>query len=91
MVVLTIIAPSSKHTVYFKEPLSNPSYIHLLSASLYNSWFNLKKEEKYPGLLLMIIKKQLSGYFLLGIIILIKWQKNYKTYSQTKRLNYKPK
>ena len=43
MVVLIIIAPSSEHTVYFKEPLSNPSYIRLLSASLYNSWYNLKK------------------------------------------------
>ena len=44
MVVLTIIAPSNEHTVYFKEPLSNPSYIRLLSASLYNSWYNLKKK-----------------------------------------------
>ena len=43
MVVLTIIAPSSQHTFYFKEPLSNPSYICLLSASLYNSSYNLKK------------------------------------------------
>ena len=40
---------------------------------------------------MMIMKKQLSGYFLLGILILIKWQKNYETYYQTKRLNYKPK
>ena len=43
MVVLTIIAPSSEHTVYFKEPIPKPSYIRLLSASLYNSWLNLKK------------------------------------------------
>ena len=43
MVVLTIIAPSSEHTDYFKEPLPKPSYTCLLGCSLYNSWYNLKK------------------------------------------------
>ena len=62
MVVLNIITPSSEHTVYFKEPLSNPNYIRLLSTSLYNSWYNLKKkqEEKYLGLLVILVKKKIS-------------------------------
>ena len=42
MVVLTIAAPSNPHTVYFDQPLRKPSYIRLISCSLYNSWFNLK-------------------------------------------------
>ena len=43
MVVLTIIAPSSEHTVYFDQPIPKPSYIRLLSASLYYLWYNLKE------------------------------------------------
>ena len=42
MVVLTIVAPSNEHTVYFKEPLPKPNYVRLLCCSLYNSWNNLK-------------------------------------------------
>ena len=43
MVILTIAAPSNPHTVYFDQPLRKPSYIRLVSCSLYNSWFNLKE------------------------------------------------
>ena len=41
MVVLTIIAPSNDHTVYFDNPIPQPNYIRLLSCSLSNSWYNL--------------------------------------------------
>lgn len=37
MVVLTIVAP-----VQFEHPIEKPTYIRLLSCSLYNSWYNLK-------------------------------------------------
>ena len=43
MVVLTVVAPSNEHTVYFDQPIPKPNYISLLSCSLYNSWFNLKR------------------------------------------------
>ena len=42
MVVLTVVAPSNDHTIYFKHPLPKPNYIRLISCSLYNSWDNLK-------------------------------------------------
>ena len=42
MVVLTVVAPSNYHTIYFKHPLPKPNYIRLISCSLYNSWDNLK-------------------------------------------------
>ena len=41
MVVLTIVASSNDHTVYFDHPIPKPNYIKLLSCSLYNSWYNL--------------------------------------------------
>ena len=44
MVILTLTTKENPHTVYFDQPIQNPSYIRLLSCSLYNSWFNLKKE-----------------------------------------------
>ena len=44
MVVLTVVASSNPHTVYFDQPIPRPNYIRLLSCSLYNSWDNLKKE-----------------------------------------------
>ena len=44
MVLLTIVPTSNPHTLYFDYPIEKPSYIRLLSASLYNSWHNLKKE-----------------------------------------------
>ena len=42
MVLLTIVTNSNPHTLYFDHPIEKPSYIRLLSASLYNSWNNLK-------------------------------------------------
>ena len=44
MVLLTIVAPSNPRTLYFDHPIEKPSYIRLLSTSLYNSWHNLKEE-----------------------------------------------
>ena len=44
MVLLTIVTASNPHTLYFDHPIEKPSYIRLLSVSLYNSWPNLKKE-----------------------------------------------
>ena len=41
--MLTIVTNSNPHTLYFDHPIEKPSYIRLLSASLYNSWHNLKK------------------------------------------------
>ena len=43
MVLLTIVAPSNPHTVYFDHDISNPNYIRLLSVSMYNSWYNLEE------------------------------------------------
>ena len=43
MVLLTVFTTSNPHTLYFDHPIEKPSYIRLLSASLYNSWHNLKK------------------------------------------------
>ena len=43
MVLLTIVTKSNPHTLYFDHLIEKPSYIRLLSASLYNSWHNLKK------------------------------------------------
>ena len=42
MVLLTIFTTSNPHTLYFDHPIEKPSYIRLLSMSLYNSWYNLK-------------------------------------------------
>jgi len=44
MVVLTVVTHSNPHTVYFDQPIPQLNYIRLLSCSLYNSWYNLKKE-----------------------------------------------
>ena len=44
MVLLTIVTNSNPHTLFFDHPIEKPSYIRLLSASLYNSWNNLKEE-----------------------------------------------
>ena len=41
MVLLTVVMTSNPHTLYFDHPIEKPSYIRLLSASLYNSWYNL--------------------------------------------------
>ena len=44
MVLLTIVTNSNPHTLYFDHPIEKPSYNRLLSASIYNSWNNLKEE-----------------------------------------------
>ena len=44
MVIVTVVTKENPHTVYFHQPIQKPSYIRLLSCSLYNSWFNLKKK-----------------------------------------------
>ena len=44
MVILTVVTKENPHTVYFDQPIQKPSYIRLLSCSLYNSWYNLKKQ-----------------------------------------------
>ena len=41
--MLTVVAPLNEHTVYFDQPIPKPNYFRLLSCSLYNSWFNLKR------------------------------------------------
>ena len=44
MTILTIITNSNDHTVYFEKPLERGfEYIRLISCSLFNSWYNLKK------------------------------------------------
>ena len=43
MVLLTVVTTSNPHTLYFDHPIEKPNYIRLLSASLYNSWYNLKQ------------------------------------------------
>ena len=42
MVLLAIVTTSNPYTVYFDHDIANPNYIHLISASIYNSWHNLK-------------------------------------------------
>ena len=44
MVLLTVVTTSNPHTLYFDHPIEKPSYIRLLSASLYNPWNTLKEE-----------------------------------------------
>ena len=43
MVIVTVVTKENPHTVYFDQTIQKPSYIRLLSCSLYNSWFNLKE------------------------------------------------
>ena len=47
MVLLTVVTTSNPYTLYFDHPIEKPNYIRLLSASLYNSWHNLKEEASY--------------------------------------------
>ena len=47
MVLLTITTTSNPHTLYFDHAITKPSYIRLLSASIYNSWHNLKKAQQF--------------------------------------------
>ena len=68
MVLLTIVTKSNPHTLYFDHPIEKPSYIRLLSASIYNSW-NI---EQICLILILQVKKQLSEALSKGIILLIK-------------------
>ena len=42
MVLLIIVTTSNPHTLCFDHAIEKPSYIRLLSASIYNSWYSLK-------------------------------------------------
>ena len=44
MGVLTVITTKNYHTVHLNEALVNIKRIKLLSCSLYNSWYNLKRK-----------------------------------------------
>ena len=47
MVLLTIVTNSNPRSLYFDHPIEKTSYTRLLSASIYNSWHNLKKAELF--------------------------------------------
>ena len=64
MVILTVVTKENPHTVYFDQPIKNPSYIWLLSCSLYNSWFNLKEEGAIT--LYDVVEKPFKVNFLQG-------------------------
>ena len=65
MVILTVVTKENPHTVYFKPyPIQKPSYIRVLSCSLYNSWFNLKEEGAIT--LLDAVEKPFKVTFLPG-------------------------
>ena len=44
MVILTVVTKENPHTVYFDQPIQKPSYIRVLSCSLYNSWNSFEKD-----------------------------------------------
>ena len=46
MVLLIIVTNLNPNTLYFDHPIEKPSYIRLLSASIYNSWHNLKESDR---------------------------------------------
>ena len=71
MVLRTIVTTSNPHTIYFDHALVKPSYIRLLSTSIYNSWHSLKNKGDI-SLFNPENKKQLTGAFPLDIIILVK-------------------
>ena len=64
MVIVTVNTTENPHTVYFDQPIQKPSYIRLLSCSLYNSWFNLKEEGAIT--LLDTVEKPFKVTFLPG-------------------------
>ena len=64
MVILTLTTTENPHTVYFDQPIQKPSYIRLLSCSLYNSWFNLKEDGAIT--LLDTVEKPFKVTFLQG-------------------------
>ena len=64
MVILTVVTKENPHTVYFDQSIQKPSYIRLLSCSLYNSRFNLKEEGAIT--LLDTVNKSFKVTFLPG-------------------------
>ena len=64
MVIVTVNTTENPHTVYFDQPIQKPSYIRLLSCSLYNLWFNLKEEGAIT--LLDTVEKPFKVTFLPG-------------------------
>ena len=54
MVIVTVVTKENPHTVYFDQPIQKPSYIRLLSCSLYNSWNSFEKDG-------IIFYKKLTG------------------------------
>jgi len=44
MVVLTIVTEKNGEAIFFHKPIPQVHFIKLISCSLYNSWYNLKKE-----------------------------------------------
>ena len=71
MVLLTVVTTSNPHTLYFDHPIEKPNYIRLLSASLYNSWHNLKEEATIyatdPNRSLEV--KLLPGYYTIDYLV----------------------
>ena len=90
MVLLTIVTTSNPHTLYFDHDLMKLSYIRLLSASIYNSWHNLKTKGEIslfdPEIKKTTVRSLLPGHYNLDRIA-----KKYKTYSLPKRPIYQPK
>jgi len=44
MVVLTLVAQKNGETITFEDPIPKVHFMKLISCSLYNSWYTLKKE-----------------------------------------------
>ena len=44
MFVLTIVAQQNGETIHFERPIPRVVIMKLISCSLYNSWYNLKRE-----------------------------------------------
>ena len=72
MVLLTVVTTSNPHTLYFDHPIEKPNYIRLLSASLFNSWYNLKQNASIVYLDLdtnkTFTKTLIPGHYTLGTI-----------------------
>ena len=71
MVLLTVVTNSNPHTLYFDHPIEKPSYIRLLSASLYNSWHNLKEEAviSVPDPNRTVKRNLLPGYYTVDALV----------------------
>ena len=44
MVVITIVTQKNGETIFFDEPIPQVHFMKLISCSLYNSWYTLKRE-----------------------------------------------